>query len=556
MRGPQQGSIGEQLLWSLPRIRRLEDPGVAHIRRLWETRSTPLENSGMGQLRMQWGGWVLQFQNPMGSVAPGSPSVEVAHEDLPVQTDTIARRVAIAMVLATLATGLSSEIVLRELLRAEGVEMTAGWLLVAALWEVGLAMGFACIFYVGLLRTSLTQISGMTARFLEIVTSAVPRRIRVFCSDPPVIAEVRDLQYSLEALSSALPVFASFLPEAVFQRLVRQELQPLVEVWVTIMFVDIANYTGIAEHMAKKDLHDWLQIYFDSAFSIIKSFQGVIAEILGDGILAFWNTPDTVEAHAAKACAAAVALHSSLLPLNRHLKGLRMPELQTRIGIHTGTVLSGSIGNSSRMKFGCLGDPVNLAARLEALGKTYGVDIICSKDTVGELPEEAGFTCRRLDLVKIRGRTVPVHIYEIICPETLVSSGVTTSSIAPTTEAVPMMTGPIRSDAIDWDSVQLPPMSHWLHPCSSEPNVTCGRDRILPAPHFWQLQYRDLYEAALDFYQNGSFQDAATILAELMTFQPQPQESLSSVHMLLQRVEQQIELRQDRAALLVAQLPV
>merc|ERR1711953_307956 len=97
---------------------------------------------------------------------------------------------------------------------------------------------------------------------------------------------------------------------------------------------------------------------------IVTLYDGVVAEILGDGLLVFFNTPDDVEDHAAKACGAALAQCDVLGPLNDELNEFGFPRLDIRIGIHSGTVLTGNIGSESKMKFGCMGDPINLASRL------------------------------------------------------------------------------------------------------------------------------------------------------------------------------------------------
>ena len=137
------------------------------------------------------------------------------------------------------------------------------------------------------------------------------------------------------------------------------------------MFTDIADYTSIAERLTVDDLMFLLRLYFTHCFPIIAHFRGTVAEIHGDAILAYWNVPDEVDAHAARACAAAIALQQSLAALNRHLTEARLPKLVTRIGVHTGRVLTGNIGSAERIKFGCLGDAVNVASRLEGSGEGF-----------------------------------------------------------------------------------------------------------------------------------------------------------------------------------------
>merc|ERR1712151_1327213 len=148
--------------------------------------------------------------------------------------------------------------------------------------------------------------------------------------------------------------------------------------------------------------------------SIVDMFEGEVAEILGDGLLVFWNTPNDVADHAAKGCAAALAQQEALLQLNAEFQRKGLPKIAIRIGLHTGTVLSGLIGSEKKLKFGCMGDPVNLASRLEGLCKFYGVGVICSGATFNALPPQWNFFCRKLALAQVKGKQEPTVIYEVI----------------------------------------------------------------------------------------------------------------------------------------------
>jgi adenylate cyclase len=111
---------------------------------------------------------------------------------------------------------------------------------------------------------------------------------------------------------------------------------------------------------------------------------------------------------------AALAQQQALGPLNAELERRNLPQLKIRIGIHTGEVLTGNIGSEQKMKFGCMGDPVNLASRLEGLCKVYGCGIMVSGTTHEALLEEFGFVSRRLDLVQVKGKEEPTCIHELI----------------------------------------------------------------------------------------------------------------------------------------------
>jgi len=233
------------------------------------------------------------------------------------------------------------------------------------------------------------------------------------------IRDVRHLQEAFGNLSRGIETFARFVPEAVVKRIVRGEESArrlhVERRCVTIMFSDIKGFTSISESVDQKDLVFLITCYLSIMTRVIESFDGVVTEILGDGLMVLWNCgPDDTPDHQAKACAAALAMQQAMGPLNSELAPRGMPSLSIRIGIHTGSVLAGNIGSDRKLKFGCMGDPVNLASRLEGICKYYGCSTICSKDTQQELPQCEGFICRRLDLVQVMGRAEPVVIYEVM----------------------------------------------------------------------------------------------------------------------------------------------
>lgn len=231
------------------------------------------------------------------------------------------------------------------------------------------------------------------------------------------IREVGNLQRAFCRLSRGIEVFARFVPETVVRNVVRGDARAtrlhVSRREVTIMFSDIKDFTTISEKLSQRDLLFVLTRYLSVMTRIVELFDGVVAEILGDGLLVYWNTPDEVEDHAARGCAAALAQQQAMDLLNEEFQRLALPQLAIRIGLHTGVVLSGNIGSEMKMKFGCMGDPVNLASRLEGLCKVYGVGVICSGQTHAQLPN-GGFFCRKLDLVQVKGKQEPTTIYEVV----------------------------------------------------------------------------------------------------------------------------------------------
>merc|ERR1712232_336986 len=113
---------------------------------------------------------------------------------------------------------------------------------------------------------------------------------------------------------------------------------------VTILFSDIEGFTSISEALNQRDLLILLTRYFTVMTRISEAYGGVVAEILGDGLLIYWNTPADVKDHATMASLAALAMQLALTPLNAEFKFYHLPPISIRIGLHTGQVLSGNIG--------------------------------------------------------------------------------------------------------------------------------------------------------------------------------------------------------------------
>lgn len=237
------------------------------------------------------------------------------------------------------------------------------------------------------------------------------------------IEEVCNLQNAFCRLYSGIEAFARFVPETVVQHIVQGDpLAGSLHVShrrVTIMFSDIRDFTSIAETLSQDDLLTLLTRYFSEMTIVIERYGGVVAEILGDGLLIFWNTPGDVQDHELKACRAALGQQRAMVKLNAELerRGPQFPQLGVRMGIHTGLVLSGNIGSERKMKFGCIGDPVNTASRLEGLCKVYGVGVVCSEATREAIPANSGLLCRRLDLVQVKGKQLPMCVWEVIGEE-------------------------------------------------------------------------------------------------------------------------------------------
>lgn len=194
------------------------------------------------------------------------------------------------------------------------------------------------------------------------------------------------------------------------------EAQLFVE-WkfVTIFFSDIEQFTSFTESNSTIQVATLTTEYFAAMYEIINEHHGIIIDFIGDGIMALWNAPSSVENHPTVVCEVALKMHKKVAELSEKWKQQGFPQLQVRIGIHSSKVLVGNIGSPWRMKFGALGDGVNLTSRLEGLNKHFKTNTIISEDTHHLVKDH--IVCRPLGIVVVKGRENKTKIYEAIATQ-------------------------------------------------------------------------------------------------------------------------------------------
>ncbi len=186
---------------------------------------------------------------------------------------------------------------------------------------------------------------------------------------------------------------------------------------MTFHFCDIRGFTTISEKFDPHGLTDFINRFLTPMTEIILAHDGTIDKYMGDCIMAFWNAPMDVPQHARKACTAALAMHARLAQLNAQWQaeakaaGRDLPEIHIGTGLNTGPCVVGNMGSTLRVDYTVLGDDVNLASRLEGQSKSYGVNIVIGPATRDQAPD---FATLELDLIKVKGKTVPVHIFVLL----------------------------------------------------------------------------------------------------------------------------------------------
>src|SRR5499433_989560 len=188
---------------------------------------------------------------------------------------------------------------------------------------------------------------------------------------------------------------------------------------MTILMSDVRGFTSISESYKDdpQGLTSLMNRLLTPLTNTISSHEGTIDKYIGDAIMGFWNAPLNVPDHELKACAAALEMIDRLEALNLERERETRPgqpflPFRIGIGINTGRCVVGNIGSDLRFNYSVLGDPVNVAARLEGQTKFYGVPIIIGART-GEKAKEK-FAILELDLITVKGKTEPQTIFALL----------------------------------------------------------------------------------------------------------------------------------------------
>jgi adenylate cyclase len=181
---------------------------------------------------------------------------------------------------------------------------------------------------------------------------------------------------------------------------------------VTIFFSDLEGFSSIAEQMTPTELVAFMNEYLSAMTDIIEAEGGYVEKYIGDSIVAVFGAPLDDADHARHAVSAALNCRSEIEELNRTSPAFHGIRVGHRMGLNSGAALVGNIGSRRRFNYSVMSDAVNVASRLEGANKYYGTTIIASETTVAATG--AAFAWRELDAVRVKGRTTPVKIYELM----------------------------------------------------------------------------------------------------------------------------------------------
>jgi adenylate cyclase len=252
---------------------------------------------------------------------------------------------------------------------------------------------------------------------------------------------------------------------------------------LTIFFSDIASFTTISEHYHGKPegLVELLNEYLEEMTTIVLKYEGTLDKYIGDAIMAFWGAPIPQKDHALRACLAGLEMQVRLAELRRKWKKEGRPELVARCGINTGSVIAGNMGGKDRFDYTVIGDPVNLASRLEGANKQYESFIMISEFTHKLVHKHV--TVRELDLIQVKGKNEPVKVYELMGRQDMTLTAEQRQSLDIYHEGLKLYRGRQFDEAIAYmeQAVQLDPSCHAARIYAERANLY----KIAPPPADW-----------------------------------------------------------------------
>lgn len=208
-------------------------------------------------------------------------------------------------------------------------------------------------------------------------------------------------------------MYSRFVPYEFIQLLNKSDITEIrlgdqIQKEMTVLFSDIRSYTEYSESMTPEENFLFLNSYLQVMTPIIQHNQGFIDKYIGDAIMALFKEDPN---HAIKS---AIEMQISLSQYNKLISRSGLEPVRIGIGIHTGSLILGTIGSDERMESTVVSDSVNIASRIENLTKVYGSKILISFDTFLRLDEPENYTFRILDRVKIKGKKKHIAVVEIL----------------------------------------------------------------------------------------------------------------------------------------------
>lgn len=261
------------------------------------------------------------------------------------------------------------------------------------------------------LSIPVTRLAVAAARVRDLDLATIERL------SPSRVREFDEAAHAFNSMVVGLRWFETYLPRKLVGRLIsRGEFRrPLSEErLVTVLFTDIVEFSTYAADKSAREVAAFLNGHFTRIGRCVEEEDGTIDKYIGDGMMAFWGAPTAQPDHAARACRAAMAIISAAAEDRMTVAGEEHP-VRLRIGIHTGPAIVGNIGSSGRLNYTLVGDTVNIAQRLEELGREVATGesvVLISEATARAAGAE--FEVQDEGLRSLRGRDEELRVMRLV----------------------------------------------------------------------------------------------------------------------------------------------
>jgi adenylate cyclase len=245
------------------------------------------------------------------------------------------------------------------------------------------------------------------------------------------ITELDAAATAFNGMLNGLRAFALYVPRALVRRLLKlgfEEATRLRKREATVLFTDIVGFTALSETMSTEEVARLLNGHFARLVACVEAEEGTVDKFIGDGLMAVWSNENPAD-NARRAIRAAVRIAAAIAEENAAARAEGRPVLRLRVGVHSGPVIVGNLGAAGRVNYTIIGDTVNVASRLESLGKSVAADeecvILASARTV-DLVVGSGLPIRfgTVGATTLRGRSGAVDVRRILdCPTLTDESG-------------------------------------------------------------------------------------------------------------------------------------
>jgi len=209
-----------------------------------------------------------------------------------------------------------------------------------------------------------------------------------------------------------IDAYERFVPKEFLKNLGKEAIDNVklgdnVEKEMTVLFSDIRNFTTLSEQMTPKETFKFINSYLSVMGPVIRNHHGFIDKFIGDAIMALFDTS------ADDAVRGGIGILQRLVEYNQGRKLAGYDPVDIGIGINTGTLRIGTVGERDRMEATVISDAVNLASRIEGMTKMYGIPLLISDATYHALEDPTKYHIRKIDRVKVKGKTKPVTLWEV-----------------------------------------------------------------------------------------------------------------------------------------------